>query len=116
LLATARMGMDVTLAHPEGFELHPAIMEIAQEFTSSSQGRLTVTNDRKAAAEGAEIIYAKSWGAMSRYHDRVGEKALRDRHQDWIVDKELMSLTRRAYFMHCLPVRRNVVVSDEVID
>lgn len=116
LLATALMGMDVTLAHPEGFELQPGIMKIAREYVERSNGRLTVTHDRRAAAEGAEIIYAKSWGALSRYEDRVGEKALRDRHTDWIVDKELMDLTRRAYFMHCLPVRRNVVVSDAVLD
>ena len=53
---------------------------------------------------------------MSRYTDPEGEQALRDSHKDWIVDKDLMDRTRRAYFMHCLPVRRNVVVSDDVLD
>jgi N-acetylornithine carbamoyltransferase len=116
LLASTLMGMDVTLAHPDGFELHPAIMKMAREHAERAGGRLEVSNDRLAAAEGAEIVYAKAWGGLSRYEDRVGEKALRDRHVSWIVDKEFMDRTRRACFMHCLPVRRNVVVSDDVID
>ena len=59
---------------------------------------------------------AKAWGGLSRYEDKEAEAALRKKHSDWIVDTRLMDLTRRAYFMHCLPVRRNVVVTDEVID
>ena len=51
-----------------------------------------------------------------RYDDPAGEQDLRDSLKDWVVDSEMMSRTRRAYFMHCLPVRRNVVVNDEVID
>lgn len=116
LVAAAIMGMDVTLAHPEGLELQPGILKLAREFSEKAGGSLRISNDRKEAAAGAEIIYAKSWGGPTRYDDPRGEQELRESHKDWIVDKELMALTRRAYFMHCLPVRRNVVVSDEVID
>jgi len=116
LLATALMGMDVTLAHPEGFELQPGILKLTQKFADNSGGSLRVCHDRREAAKGSEIIYAKSWGGLSRYEDPEGEQALRESHKDWIVDRELMDLTRRGYFMHCLPVRRNVVVSDEVLE
>ena len=108
--------MDVTLAHPKGFELNEGIVGVASEFANRAGGRLRITNDRKDAARDAEIIYAKAWGGISRYEDPQGELELRRKHSDWIVDAPLMELTRRAYFMHCLPVRRNVVVSDEVIE
>lgn len=116
LLATTLMGMDVALAHPVGFELQPGIMKLAQEFTEKSKGSLRICHDHREGADGAEIVYAKSWGALSRYEDSQGEQALRESHKDWIVDKELMDLTRRGSFMHCLPVRRNVVVTDEVLE
>jgi len=116
LLALAKMGLDVTLAHPEGFELQPTIMEFANEYAKGSGGSVRVCNDRLEAAKDADIVYAKSWGSVLRYEDADAEQALRDSHEDWIVDAEMMSETKRAYFMHCLPVRRNVVVADEVID
>jgi N-acetylornithine carbamoyltransferase len=116
LLAATLVGMDVTLAHPEGFELQQGILDMAKSFAARAGGSLRVVYDRTQAASGAEIIYAKAWGGLSRYDDPEGEQALRDAHKDWIVDRKLMDQTRRAYFMHCLPVRRNVVVTDEVID
>jgi len=116
LISASLVGMDVTLAHPKGFELNEGIVGVASEFANRAGGRLRITNDRKDAARDAEIIYAKAWGGISRYEDPQGELELRRKHSDWIVDAPLMELTRRAYFMHCLPVRRNVVVSDEVIE
>ncbi len=116
LLATTLVGMDVTFAHPEGFELHEGILTMAQDFSSKSGGQLRVVHDREAAARDAEVIYAKSWGGLCRYEDPVREEELRAKNGDWVVDRAFMELTRRAYFMHCLPVRRNVVVTDEVLD
>ncbi len=116
LLAATRVGMDVTLAHPPGFELHDGIMDLARDFTKKAGGSVRVTHDRHEGARDADVIYAKAWAGLSRYEDAEAESELRARHGDWIVDKEVMSLTRRAYFMHCLPVRRNVVVTDEVMD
>lgn len=116
LLATTLVGMDVTLAHPEGFELQEGMMTMAGDFSRKAGGELRVVNDRKEAADDAEIVYAKAWGALSRYEAPEEEAELRRKHSDWIVDTAFMDLTRRAYFMHCLPVRRNVVVTDKVID
>jgi N-acetylornithine carbamoyltransferase len=116
LLATTLVGMDVTLAHPEGFELHDGIMTMARDFAARSEGRLRVVHDREEAAKDAEVIYAKAWGALSRYEEPEEERELRKKNQHWIVDRRFMDLTRRGYFMHCLPVRRNVVVTDEVLD
>lgn len=116
LLAAVQMGMDVTLVHPEGFELQSGILSIAESLAEKSRGTLQVSHDRKDAFRDTEVVYAKAWGALSRYEDPAAERALRERYRDWIIDANLMNLTRRAYFMHCLPVRRNVVVTDEVID
>ena len=65
------------------------------------------------AVRGANVIYAKSWGAAAEY---AGGAAGRERHRDWIVDGRRQALGEPGAFMHCLPVRRNVVVTDEVID
>jgi N-acetylornithine carbamoyltransferase len=116
LLAMTKMGMHVTLAHPEKFELQEGIMNMAGDFAGESGGSVEVVHDRLEAATDADVIYAKSWGSLLRYDDPAAEQDLRDSLKDWVVDSEMMSRTRRAYFMHCLPVRRNVVVNDEVID
>lgn len=116
LIASTLAGMDVTLAHPEGFELQRGIVDMAQELARRSGGSLRVVHDREEGARGAEIIYAKAWGGLSRYDDPEREAAARKANAHWIVDARVMELTKRAYFMHCLPVRRNVVVTDEVID
>ncbi len=116
VLATSAMGMDVTLSHPDGFDLESGILEAARRATAASGGSLRFSRDRMSGAEGAEVVYAKSWGAMARYDDPEAENRMRRRHGDWIVDDALMGVTQGAYFMHCLPVRRNVVVRDSVID
>ena len=116
LLAMTKMGMHVTLAHPESFDLQEGIMNMAGDLAVKSGGSLDVVHDRLEGAKDADVVYAKSWGSLLRYEDPGAEQDLRDGLKDWVVDSELMSCTRRAYFMHCLPVRRNVVVSDEVID
>ncbi len=116
LLGTTLMGMDVTLAHPKGFELQDGIMAMANDFSRRSGGNLRVVHDRAEAARDTEIVYAKAWGGLARYSDPESEAKQRLQHSNWIVDTPFMDMTRRAAFMHCLPVRRNVVVRDEVID
>ena len=116
LLAAAQLGMDVTVAHPEGFDLPDSITTKAAELSQAAGGRVRTSHDQRAAFEDAEIVYAKSWGALSRYDSPDAEQELRQAHSDWTVDESLMGLTSNAYFMHCLPVRRNVVVTDGVID
>ena len=108
-LAAAQMGHDLVIAHPPGYELDEEL--IAQ------LGSVEITNDIDAAFSGAEVIYAKSWGAKQFYGDTDRDLATRAQYRDkWIVDEEKMARTNNAIFMHCLPVRRNVIVTDGVID
>ncbi len=92
---------EFVITHPEGYELDPA-------FT----GKAVIEYDQKKAFEGADFIYAKNWAAYSG--DNYGKVLSIDR--SWTVDSAKMALTDNAYFMHCLPVRRNMIVSDDVIE
>ena len=80
-------------------------------------GSVSVTNDADAAFAGADVIYAKSWGAKQFYGSLEQDVEERSQYRaKWIVDEEKMARTKDAIFMHCLPVRRNVIVTDAVID
>ncbi|MCS6968651.1 MAG: N-acetylornithine carbamoyltransferase [Cytophagales bacterium] len=92
-------GIDLTITHPEGYELN-------EQFTRGAK----IVYDQRQAFKNADFIYAKNWSSYTHY----GQILSRDRH--WTVTTEKMALTNQAYFMHCLPVRRNVVVEDAVID
>ena len=117
-LAITRMGWDLTIARPEGYDLSPEIMARCHDFADAAGANLELTSDREAALKGARVIYAKSWGRIDRYGEE--ERELNERHQRnlerWIVDESAMLPTDGGRFMHCLPVRRNVVVSDGVLD
>lgn len=116
LLAFAREGHQVVVARPEGFDLHPDVVADAQRWATEAGGSVEVTADRRGAFSGARVVYAKAWGASGYYGDPQGGRAALGRHRDWTVDGAAMAWTERALFMHCLPVRRNLVVTDEVID
>ena len=92
---------DFVITHPEGYELAPQFV-----------GNARVEYDQRKALEGADFVYAKNWAA---YADPDYGKVL-SRDRSWTVDAEKMALTHDAYFMHCLPVRRNMIVTDEVIE
>lgn len=94
-------GYEVVVTQPHGYELNP-------EFTKGA----TIEYDQRKAFEGADFIYAKNWSA---YNDPNYGKVI-SKDMDWTVDSEKMALTNNAYFMHCLPVRRNMIVTDEVIE
>jgi N-acetylornithine carbamoyltransferase len=116
-LASAQMGHDLIVAHPEGYELDEGLMETIKGETLANGGSVQVKHDIDAAFVGAEVIYAKSWGAKQFYGNTEQEIIARSRYRrKWIVDEQKMSATNDAIFMHCLPVRRNVVVTDGVID
>ncbi|MBL55864.1 MAG: acetylornithine carbamoyltransferase [Flavobacteriales bacterium] len=91
--------VDLVVTHPEGYDLAPQFM-----------AGVTVEYDQKKAFDGADFIYAKNWSSFTDY-GKILSKDL-----SWTVNQDKMSVTNNAKFMHCLPVRRNVVVSDEVID
>ena len=116
LLAFSLEGHDVVLTHPEGFDLDEGVVGDARARAEAAGGSLTVTPDRAAAYAGARVVYAKSWGPRGCYGDaEAGAVAVRA-HPSWIVDGASMRTTDDGLFMHCLPVRRGVVVADEVID
>jgi len=116
-LAAAQMGHDLVIAHPEGYELDEELMETSRQIAAAAGGSVQITNDIAVAFSGAEVIYAKSWGAKQFYGNTDQDVARRAQfRRQWIVDEEKMSRTNNAIFMHCLPVRRNVIVTDGVID
>src|SRR5215216_3948462 len=116
-LAAVQMGHDLVIAHPEGYELDEELIKTSRQIAAASGGSLGVTNDIDAAFSGAEVIYAKSWGAKQFYGNTDQDLAKRAQYRSkWIVDEEKMARTNDAIFMHCLPVRRNVIVTDGVVD
>jgi N-acetylornithine carbamoyltransferase len=115
-MAAAR-GMDVTVLRPAGFELPPAVMDKARNAAERSGGSLRETDDRREAMEGAHVIYAKSWSSTRHYGDKLGDQKLREPLVPWCVDDPWFENARAdCRFMHCLPVRRGVVVADRVLD
>jgi N-acetylornithine carbamoyltransferase len=116
-LSAAQMGHDLTIAHPQGYELDDELMSDIAHHAESAGGSVQLTNDVKTAFDGAQIVYAKSWGSRKFYGapDKDIEERARYR-QDWIVDERKMARSNSGLFMHCLPVRRNVIVTDAVID
>jgi N-acetylornithine carbamoyltransferase len=117
LTMAARRGMDVTVLHPEGYDLPDPVLGKARALAASSGGSVTVSHDRRQALDGAHVVYCKSWGAPQHYGRPDDEAVLRRELRDWCVQESWFGPARPdARFMHCLPVRRNVKVADEVLD
>jgi N-acetylornithine carbamoyltransferase len=117
LYTAAKRGMDVTVLRPEGFELPEALMNKAGEAAQANGGSVQETDNRVEAMEGAHVIYAKSWSSTRHYGDKLGDQKLRNELIDWCVDEPWFDNARDdCRFMHCLPVRRGVVVSESVLD
>lgn len=117
----ALRGMDVTVLRPDGFALPEAVMAKARLAAESAGGSVRETADREEALRGAQMVYAKSWTAPLHYGEKAGdpaaEAALRAGLRDWCVDDGWFDgAAPDCRFMHCLPVRRNVVVRDSVLD
>jgi N-acetylornithine carbamoyltransferase len=113
----ALRGMEVVVARPEGYALPREIMDKACNAAASSGGSVSETADRAAALKGADILYAKEWGTTTYYGDVEADSRLRADLSDWCVrERWFQDAAPGAKLMHCLPVRRNVAVSDEVLD
>jgi N-succinyl-L-ornithine transcarbamylase len=99
--------VDFVITHPEGYELDPAFA-----------GNARVEYDQMKAFEGADFVYAKNWSCPGVTSKEDYGKILTDYHEmlDWTVSERQMSVTNNAHFMHCLPVRRGMIVTDEVIE
>jgi N-acetylornithine carbamoyltransferase len=117
LQIATRFGMDVTLLCPTPeYQLDPRYMHAARRNTEENGGSLQVSHDIADAYRGAEVVYAKSWGALPYFGRWDEEKPIRDAHRHFIVDETKMALADHALFSHCLPLRRNVKATAAVMD
>jgi N-acetylornithine carbamoyltransferase len=116
LLIATMFGMDVTVARPEGYSLDGSVMSAAKKNCEESGGSVQETSELETAVPGASVIYAKSWGAKGFYGKWEEEAKIRAKNREWRITKEIMVSSGGAKFMHCLPIRRNVVADDAVLD
>ncbi len=112
----ALRGMEVIVLRPEGFALPAAIMEHARRAAAASGGSVRETAERSEALAGAHVLYVKEWGATACYGDAAGDARLRSTLRDWCVRNDWFAAAPDCRVMHCLPVRRNTAIADEVLD
>lgn len=116
-IAAASQGMDLTIAHPPGYELDPDDMTTIRGAATQSGGSVSVTHDLDGSIDGADVVYVKSWGAISHFGRPAEESALRMPHREWrMTDARAQRLGPDGFVMHCLPVRRNIEIDDAVLD
>ena len=117
VLQMPRFGMDVVLAHPPEFRLMPEIMDQAREQARRFGADFEVVDDMDAAFKDADIVYAKSWGAMVHTADPAEGAQIIKKYESWITDERRMGLAKPdAIYMHPLPADRNIEVTDGVMD
>jgi N-acetylornithine carbamoyltransferase len=117
LTIATRFGMDVTLLCPTpDYVLDPRYMDFGRLNAEENGGSLQVSHDIAASYAGADVVYAKSWGALPYFGRWEQEKPIRDQYKHFIVDGPKMALTNQGVFSHCLPLRRNIKATDEVMD
>ena len=113
----AMRGMDVTVLRPEGFELPDAVMDKARQAAAMSGGSVTETNARSDAMQGSQVIYVNSWSSARHYGNKCAEDKIKLELRDWCVDEPWFeNAASDCRFMHCLPVRRGVTVTDRILD
>jgi len=130
VLAATLMGMNVTLAHPEGYDLDPEVISQCEKNAKDQQGSFRVINDFDEGFQGAHVVYPKAWGAHTcfNYFDPETGKKIKDQdHKEatrvnelakgWMTTSKQMDLVdQQGVYMHCLPADRGQEVTDEVID
>jgi N-acetylornithine carbamoyltransferase len=113
----AMRGMDVTVLRPAGYELPNTIMDKARQAAASSGGSVRESNDCSDAMQGARVIYANSWASAKHYGNKYAEDEIKLELRDWCVDENWFeNAASDCRFMHCLPVRRGVTVTDRILD
>ena len=113
----AQRGMDVTVLRPEGYELPAAVMEKARQAAAMSGGSVTESDEHSDAMQGCHVLYASSWAPADHYGDKRSENNIKPELRDWCVDETwFVNSARDCRFMHSLPVRRGVTVSDQILD
>lgn len=119
IISAAMMGMEVTLAYPEGLDLDSKVIEATEDLTRNYGGSFQIVHDMDEAFKGADVVYPKSWTLQPTNGpaaDLEKAKEIFEANKDWIATKERMELTNDGYYMHCLPADRDMEVTDEVID
>ncbi len=117
VLAATRFGMNVRLVHPPEFELPTDFVDQARENARAARGSLELMDEFDAGFQGADVVYAKSWGALLTAKDDADGAAIAKKYTDWITDDRRMALAaEHSLFMHPLPADRNIEVTDSVID
>jgi N-acetylornithine carbamoyltransferase len=112
----ALRGMEVIVLRPEGFALPPALMQRATDAARQAGGSVRETSERADALPGADVLYVKEWGATSCYGDAAADARLRAALSGWCVRNDWFAAAPQCRVMHCLPVRRNSAIADEVLD
>jgi len=115
ILAAASAGMYVTIAHPPGYELHPKYLDKAKAWCAAAGTSFTVTDEQLPACRAADVVYVKSWGSPAHYGKPEAQKEDFRRYRGWMVGLEHLAHPK-TILMHCLPVRRNVVIADAALD
>jgi ornithine carbamoyltransferase len=116
LQMAAMRGMEVIVLRPPGFALPEPIMARARAAAAASGGSLRETAERADALEGAQVLYVKEWGATECYGDAAADARLRAALSGWCVHEDWFAAAPECRVMHCLPVRRNSAIADEVLD
>jgi N-acetylornithine carbamoyltransferase len=112
----ALRGMEVVVLRPQGFALPAPLMERARRAAALAGGSVRETAERADALPGAQVLYVKEWGATSAYGDVAADARLRQELKDWCVRADWFAAAPECHLMHCLPVRRNTAIADEVLD
>jgi len=116
-LLMPRFGLDVVLAHPPEYDLMKPVIETARANARAAGTKFEIVHDMDAACEQADIIYAKSWGIESLFHEPQRALEISKKYRDWICDERRMKLAKpNAIYMHCLPADRGNEVTDAVLD
>ncbi len=115
MLAAASAGMHVTIAHPPGYELNSGEIDNARRWCEAQGASLDITHDQMDTCAAADAIYVKSWGSGGLYGNAEAQAADFARYAEWQVRARHLA-RRETILMHCLPVRRNVVISDDALD
>jgi N-acetylornithine carbamoyltransferase len=117
LCAAVRLGMQVRVAHPAGYDLDEDVLRRARAMADEAGGGSVETGlGREDAAKGAHVVYARSWQSMEHYGNPTLAASLRARTAGWMVDEKLLALGEDARLMHAGPVRRNLEATDAVLD
>lgn len=119
LLINSRMGMDVTLCYPEGYDLDPEVIEMVKENCKKNGSKFEITHDQQEGYQDADVVYSRNWMSPNAYtsdgvlqKQQEIDKALQ--YTDWICDEQKMKLTNDGLFIHPMPVDRGHEVSDGV--